>query len=229
MELEKKAGNVKKVVLEGESSTTAASTEKVTSVSSTSVTTGPSVCVKIEAMKSEATVVEDISTTPELAVSVSDFTPGQSGVSFPGTAVNPNITIVFNRPGNLFVVKVPEESETNVQQIAVSFFDENDNLIVAYTSPPDSPVLPNTLDVNNVWKIVIEIMSTFDDESPKNVTFSVVGCFSEGKLSSLSFRILNNQRIFLHFSYPIAVNNGSNRHYISLRFKSVATVVNMFS
>ncbi|CAF1645569.1 unnamed protein product, partial [Adineta ricciae] len=164
---------------ERESSTTAASTKEVTSVSFTSTTTGPSVCVKVEAMKSQANIIEDIYTTPELAVNVNDFAPGQTGVSFPEIAVNPNITIVFNRPGNLFVVKVPEESETNVQQIAVSFFDEDDNLIVAYTSPLDSPVLPSTLDVSNVWKIVIEIMSTFNDESPKNVTLSVVGCFSE--------------------------------------------------
>jgi hypothetical protein len=148
---------------------------------STSTTSTAEVCVKVEAMNPQIGVIDDIFIYPSsLDVYTDDLVPGQNGVDFPETELLPNITIVFSRVGSVFSVQVPPESQSNVNQIFVEFFNPQGQLINSITSPVNSPQLPDNLEVDNVLEIVIHLIATSDGLSPKNVTIDVIGCFFEG-------------------------------------------------
>jgi hypothetical protein len=150
--------------------------------SSTSATTRTEACVKVEAMNSQIGVIDDIFIYPSvLNANVSDLVPGRNGVNFPETVLRPNITILFNRIGNLFFVEIPPQSYSNVKTIFVEFFNAQGQLINSSTSPADLPQLPDNFEVDDVSKLVVHLIATTDGKSPKNVTIDAIGCFFQGK------------------------------------------------
>ena len=161
--------------------TTSLASGVTTVTGSKSTTTHPGACVKVEAMNPQIGVIDDIYIYPSsLNGNASELVAGRKGVNFPETVLRPNITVVFNRVGNLFFIQVPPQSQSNVQQIYVEFFNPQGQLINSYTSPANSPQLPNNYEVDNVIKVVIHLISTSDGTSPKNVTLDIIGCFFEG-------------------------------------------------
>lgn len=153
---------------------------QTTSISSTSGTsTHTNICVKIEAMNPQNGVVDETYLQPSISAHVEDLVPGRAGVDFPEGVLYPNVTITFARLGRLFFIQVPPESDSNVRQIAVDFYDVNRKLITTLASPTDSPILQNTVGVDDVFEIVIHLMGTTDGKSPKKVTIDVIGCFFE--------------------------------------------------
>ena len=119
-------------------------------------------------MNPQRGVLDEISVSPtSLDINVDDLIPGRNGVDFPEDVLYPNITVLFSRVGNLFFVQIPSESQSNVQQIFVEFFNPNGQLISSYTSPANSPALPNNLEVDDVLTIVVHLTKTSDDKSPK--------------------------------------------------------------
>jgi hypothetical protein len=143
--------------------------------------------VKVEAMNPQIGVIDDIFIQPStLQINASNLVPGRDGVDFPETVLTPNITVLFSRVGNLFFIQIPPESQSNVRQIYVEFFDQDGRLINSSTSPANSPQLDNNFEVDDVSEIVIHLIATSDGKSPKNVTIDVIGCFFEGK-KKLSF------------------------------------------
>ena len=126
-------------------------------------------------------IIDDIFIYPSsLTVNTNDLVPGENGLSFPETELHPNITILFTRVGRLYFVQIPPDSQSNVQQIAVDFFNPQEKLISSYTSPTNSPQLSDNLEVDNVLKIAIHFIATKDGKSPKNITIDVIGCFFKG-------------------------------------------------
>ena len=132
-------------------------------------------------------VVDEIYLQPTVSARAEDLVPGHSGISFPDAVLYPNITITFARLGRLFFIQVPPESNSNVRQIAVDFLDIDRKLITTLTSPANSPILQNNVDVDDVFEIVVHLVATTDGKSPKNVTLDVIGCFFEGR--SLNYYI----------------------------------------
>ncbi|CAF4494558.1 unnamed protein product, partial [Rotaria sp. Silwood2] len=154
------------------------------SISSTIVSTPTStragVCVKVQAMNPRIGVIDDIVIyPPSLSANANDLVPGRNGLNFPETESRPNITILFNRVGTVSFVQIPPESQSNVQQIFVEFFNPLGELITSSTSPTNLPQLANDLEVNDVLKVVIHLITTSDGTSPKSVTIDVIGCFFE--------------------------------------------------
>lgn len=136
-------------------------------------------------MNGQNGVIDDIYIEPKFKVDVDDLVPGHKGVDFPKSALTPNITIVLSRVGEISFVQIPPESLSNVRQIRVEFFNVNGQLISVHTSPANLPKLEDGLQVENVAKIVIYLIATTDDKSPKNVTIDIIGCFFDGRAPSI--------------------------------------------
>ncbi|CAF4538383.1 unnamed protein product, partial [Rotaria sp. Silwood1] len=147
---------------------------------SSSTSTSAGTCMKVQAMNPQIGVIDDIVIYPlSLNANANDLVPGRNGLSFPETETRPNITILFNRVGTISFVQIPAETQSNVQQILVEFFNPLGQLITSSTSPANLPQLANDLEVNDVLKVVIHLIATSDTKSPKNVTLDVIGCFFE--------------------------------------------------
>ncbi|CAF0819035.1 unnamed protein product, partial [Rotaria sordida] len=167
-----------------QTSSTSLLTTKSTGISrttlSTSTSTRAGTCAKVQTMNPNIGVIGNIFTYPSsLNANVNNLAPGRNGLDFPKTELRPNITILFNRVGSISFVQIPPESQSNVQQIFVEFFNPLGRLITSYTSSDNIPRLAKDLDVNDVLKVVVHLIATSDRQSPKNVTLDVVGCFFE--------------------------------------------------
>lgn len=176
---------------------------QITSSSLSSITSYTEECVKVEAMNPQIGVIDDIFIYPPLLnVNTNDLIPGGNGVDFPETELNPNITILFSRVGNLFFVQIPPESQSNVKQILVEFFNPQGQLINSFTSPADSPQTPTNFEVDNVLKIVIYPIATSDGKSAKNVTINIIGCFFECKYDNnrqnFHYRFTNDAHVITY-------------------------------
>ena len=132
-------------------------------------------------MNPQIGAIDEITIEPPVNVNAEDLIPGRKGVSFPESVLYPNVTITFTRIGRLFFVQIPPESQSNVRQISVNFFNSQQKLVATYSSPANLPRLDNNIEVDDVLKIVVHFDATTDGRSPKNVTMDVIGCFFEGK------------------------------------------------
>ena len=137
----------------------------------------------MQAMNTQVGVIDEITIQPPLNLHPEDLVPGRKGVDFPESVLHPNVTVTFSRVGRFFFVQVPPESQSNVRQISVDFFNAQQQLVATYTSLPDVPRLADKIEVDGIVKIVVHFDATTDGKSPKNVTMDVIGCFFEGNWS----------------------------------------------
>ena len=158
-------------------------------------------CVKVAVLNPNIGVIDEIIINPKPSNgTVNDLVAGQAGINFSETTLRPNVTIIFNRIGNLFFVQIPPERLSNVDRIMVDFFNVDDELIRSITSTGNLPQLPNNLEVYNVLKIVVHFIRTRDGKSPKNITLDIIGCFFPSKYHfCLSMCAYTDN--FLHYSH----------------------------
>ena len=119
-----------------------------------------------------------------------EFQPTSSrGVSFPHDEKTPTITVNFGKPAEVRTVIIPREKtpNANVQQFEVTFYSPddkkiNDKPILSSFSPKDDKNKPAQLDSTQipsntlVFRIVITIIRTTDDKSPKGVILDINAC-----------------------------------------------------
>ena len=100
---------------------------------------------------------------------VNDFL--KKGVNF----VDQTPVIVINVPSKGAIVRDVKVPSENVAQISVTLTTDKGVTLAPITGKPTS--LPKQkFPTDKVKKIVIEILATTDNESPKGVTLSVVAC-----------------------------------------------------
>ena len=124
------------------------------------------------------------------------------GVSFPKDERQPTMTVHFDRPAQVQSVTIPRDKtpDANVQQFEVTFISPegkniNDKPIVSNSSPKNDKNSPASLDSTQipsntpVSQVVITVLHTTDDQSPKGVVLDIKACTEATATTGLYFHV----------------------------------------